>query len=109
MRREMTERLSRPGVGFRRLRPLSWACLAVIALVVAGALTAATAATARRGVDETIMRVLDVIMAFPGIALAAVLVAVFGGSIPVLVMAMAFLYMPSVARVVRANVLAQYG
>jgi peptide/nickel transport system permease protein len=38
-----------------------------------------------------------------------VLVAVFGGSIPVLVLAIAFLYMPSVARVVRANVLAQYG
>ena len=55
------------------------------------------------------MRVLDVVMAFPGIALAAVLVAVFGGGVPVLVCAIAFLYMPSVARVVRANVLAQYG
>lgn len=77
--------------------------------LVAGAMIGALAATSRRGVDETVMRILDVIMAFPGIALAAVLVAVFGGSIPVLVMAMAFLYMPSVARVVRANVLAQYG
>ncbi|MEV0615467.1 dipeptide/oligopeptide/nickel ABC transporter permease/ATP-binding protein [Nonomuraea sp. NPDC050404] len=77
--------------------------------LVAGAILGAIAATSRKAVDETLMRVLDVIMAFPGIALAAVLVAVFGGSIPVLVMAMAFLYMPSVARVVRANVLAQYG
>ncbi|MGW2158174.1 dipeptide/oligopeptide/nickel ABC transporter permease/ATP-binding protein [Nonomuraea sp. NPDC001699] len=77
--------------------------------LVAGAVVGAVAATSRRIVDETVMRVLDVIMAFPGIALAAVLVAVFGGSIPVLVMAMAFLYMPSVARVVRANVIAQYG
>ncbi|MBN6053803.1 dipeptide/oligopeptide/nickel ABC transporter permease/ATP-binding protein [Nonomuraea sp. RK-328] len=172
MRRALGERLSRPGIGFRRLRPLSWAAVAVIALVVlaallapwiaphspyvqeaagggpsaahwmgldsanrdilsrllygarwslliglgatglalvAGALVGAVAATSRRVVDETLMRVLDVIMAFPGIALAAVLVAVFGGSIPVLVMAIAFLYMPSVARVVRANVLAQYG
>ena len=48
-------------------------------------------------------------MAFPGIALAAVLVAVFGGGIPVLICAIAFLYTPPVARVVRANVLAQYG
>jgi peptide/nickel transport system permease protein len=79
-----------------------------IALVL-GALIGAIAATSRRAFDEGIMRTLDVIMAFPGIALAAVLVAVFGGSIPVLVMAIAFLYMPSVARVVRANVLAQYG
>ncbi|MFI7609941.1 dipeptide/oligopeptide/nickel ABC transporter permease/ATP-binding protein [Nonomuraea terrae] len=77
--------------------------------LVAGAIIGAVAATSRRAVDETIMRLLDVIMAFPGIALAAVLVAVFGGSITVLVMAMAFLYMPSVARVVRANVIAQYG
>ncbi|MCK2212632.1 dipeptide/oligopeptide/nickel ABC transporter permease/ATP-binding protein [Actinomadura sp. ATCC 31491] len=172
MRRGQTARLTRPGIRFRRLKPLSWAAVAVVAVVVlaallapwiaphspyfqeaagggpsaahwmgldsanrdilsrllygarwslliglgatglalvAGALVGAVAATARRGVDETIMRVLDVIMAFPGIALAAVLVAVFGGSIPVLVMAMAFLYMPSVARVVRANVIAQYG
>jgi peptide/nickel transport system permease protein len=77
--------------------------------LLTGAIIGAVAATARKAVDETLMRVLDVIMAFPGIALAAVLVAVFGGSIPVLVMAMAFLYMPSVARVVRANVIAQYG
>ncbi|MFE9207154.1 dipeptide/oligopeptide/nickel ABC transporter permease/ATP-binding protein [Micromonospora sp. NPDC007230] len=79
-----------------------------IALVF-GAVIGAIAATSRKAVDEAIMRSLDVVMAFPGIALAAVLVAVFGGSIPVLVLAIAFLYMPSIARVVRANVLAQYG
>ena len=77
--------------------------------LVAGALIGAVAATSRKWVDEALMRTLDVIMAFPGIALAAVLVAVFGGGIPVLVLAIAFLYMPSMARVVRANVLAQYG
>ncbi|WP_037132256.1 dipeptide/oligopeptide/nickel ABC transporter permease/ATP-binding protein [uncultured Rhodococcus sp.] len=75
----------------------------------AGALIGSVAATSRKGVDETIMRVLDVVMAFPGIALAAVLVAAFGGSIPVLIVTIAFLYTPMVARVVRANVLAQYG
>ncbi|WP_245724546.1 dipeptide/oligopeptide/nickel ABC transporter permease/ATP-binding protein [Micromonospora citrea] len=77
--------------------------------LVSGAVIGAVAATSRKAIDEAIMRSLDVVMAFPGIALAAVLVAVFGGSIPVLVLAIAFLYMPSVARVVRANVLAQYG
>ncbi|MFI6389822.1 dipeptide/oligopeptide/nickel ABC transporter permease/ATP-binding protein [Nonomuraea sp. NPDC050540] len=172
MRRGLADRLARPGVTFRRLPPLSWAAVVLIALVVlaalfapllaphspyfqevagggpsaahwmgldsanrdilsrllygarfslliglgatglallAGAVVGAIAATSRKAVDETLMRLLDVVMAFPGIALAAVLVAVFGGSVPVLVMAMAFLYMPSVARVVRANVLAQYG
>ncbi|EFL32006.1 ABC transporter permease [Streptomyces viridochromogenes DSM 40736] len=79
-----------------------------LALVV-GALLGAVAATSRKAVDETLMRCLDVVMAFPGIALAAVLVAVFGGGITVLICAIAFLFTPPVARVVRANVLDQYG
>ncbi|MET7284651.1 dipeptide/oligopeptide/nickel ABC transporter permease/ATP-binding protein [Streptomyces sp. NPDC005573] len=77
--------------------------------LVAGAVTGAVAATSRKAVDETLMRCLDVVMAFPGIALAAVLVAVFGGGITVLICAIAFLFTPPVARVVRANVLDQYG
>ncbi|KOV94992.1 dipeptide/oligopeptide/nickel ABC transporter permease/ATP-binding protein [Streptomyces sp. NRRL B-3648] len=77
--------------------------------LVAGALLGAFAATSRKAVDETLMRCLDVVMAFPGIALAAVLVAVFGGGIQVLICAIAFLFTPPVARVVRANVLDQYG
>ncbi|MEV5709649.1 dipeptide/oligopeptide/nickel ABC transporter permease/ATP-binding protein [Actinoallomurus sp. NPDC052274] len=172
MRSGLANRLSRAGIGFRRLGPTSWISLGVVVVIilaavlapvlapyspyvqeaagggpsashwmgldsanrdiftrllygarwslviglgatalalVAGAVIGAVAATSRRSVDEAIMRTLDVVMAFPGIALAAVLVAVFGGSIPVLVLAIAFLYMPSVARVVRANVLAQYG
>ncbi|MET7699800.1 dipeptide/oligopeptide/nickel ABC transporter permease/ATP-binding protein [Streptomyces sp. NPDC005485] len=79
-----------------------------LALVV-GALLGAVAATSRKAVDETLMRCLDVVMAFPGIALAAVLVAVFGGGLTVLICAIAFLFTPPVARVVRANVLDQYG
>lgn len=77
--------------------------------LVAGALAGALAATSRKVVDETLMRCLDVVMAFPGIALAAVLVAVFGGGITVLICAIAFLFTPPVARVVRADVLDQYG
>ncbi|UFQ15551.1 MULTISPECIES: dipeptide/oligopeptide/nickel ABC transporter permease/ATP-binding protein [Streptomyces] len=80
----------------------------LLALVV-GALIGAVAATSRKAVDETLMRCLDVVMAFPGIALAAVLVAVFGGGITVLICAIAFLFTPPIARVVRANVLDQYG
>ncbi|GAA5196061.1 dipeptide/oligopeptide/nickel ABC transporter permease/ATP-binding protein [Rugosimonospora acidiphila] len=172
MRRGLANRLSRPGIKFRRLNLASWISLAVLVVIalaaifapvlathspyaqaangggpsaahwmgldstnrdifsrllygarwsliiglgataialVTGAIIGAVAATSHRAVDEFIMRVLDVIMAFPGIALAAVLVAVFGGSIPVLVFAIAFLNLPPVARVVRANVLAQYG
>ncbi|MGY6018463.1 dipeptide/oligopeptide/nickel ABC transporter permease/ATP-binding protein [Streptomyces spinosirectus] len=79
-----------------------------LALLV-GALIGAVAATSRKALDETLMRCLDVVMAFPGIALAAVLVAVFGGGITVLICAIAFLFMPPIARVVRANILDQYG
>ncbi|HCA88664.1 MAG TPA: ABC transporter, partial [Streptomyces sp.] len=77
--------------------------------VVAGAVLGALAATSRKLGDETVMRTLDVVMSFPPIALAAVLVAVFGTSVPVLISTIAFVYVPSLARVVRANVLSQYG
>ncbi|MFF1696141.1 dipeptide/oligopeptide/nickel ABC transporter permease/ATP-binding protein [Streptomyces sp. NPDC058257] len=80
----------------------------LLALIV-GAVLGAIAATSRKAVDETLMRCLDIVMAFPGIALAAVLVAVFGGGITVLICAIAFLFTPPIARVVRANVMDQYG
>ncbi|MEV5605227.1 dipeptide/oligopeptide/nickel ABC transporter permease/ATP-binding protein [Streptomyces sp. NPDC052299] len=77
--------------------------------LVAGSLLGALAATSRKLGDESVMRTLDVVMSFPPIALAAVLVAVFGTSIPVIIFTIAFVYTPSLARVVRANVLSQYG
>ncbi|WP_326657007.1 dipeptide/oligopeptide/nickel ABC transporter permease/ATP-binding protein [Streptomyces sp. NBC_00385] len=77
--------------------------------LVAGALLGSFAATSRKLGDESVMRTLDVVMSFPPIALAAVLVAVFGTSIPVIIFTIAFVYTPSLARVVRANVLSQYG
>ena len=79
-----------------------------VALVV-GALLGSVAATSRKLGDESVMRTLDVVMSFPPIALAAVLVAVFGTSVPVIIFTVAFVYTPSLARVVRANVLSQYG
>ncbi|BCY09858.1 dipeptide/oligopeptide/nickel ABC transporter permease/ATP-binding protein [Actinoplanes sp. L3-i22] len=74
-----------------------------------GALIGAIAATSRRAADETIMRLLDVIMAFPTIVLAAILVVAYGhDSVPVLVGAIGFVLIPQFARLVRANVAAQY-
>lgn len=80
----------------------------LVALAVACVL-GTIAATAPKWISETLMRVMDVIMSFPGIALAAVFVAVFGKSLPVLVLTIAFLYVPQLTRIVRANVLDQYG
>ena len=79
-----------------------------VALVL-GALLGSVAATSRKWGDESVMRVLDVVMAFPPIALAAVLVTVFGKSVPILVLTIAFVYVPMLTRVVRANVQSQYG
>lgn len=82
---------------------------ATLVALAAAAILGSIAATAGKWVSEVLMRILDIIMSFPGIALAAVFVAVFGSSVPVLVGAIAFLYTPQLTRVVRANVLAQFG
>ena len=82
-----------------------------LALVVAAVL-GSIAATSRKWVSEVLMRVLDIIMSFPGIALAAVLVLALSSRLPILpvvIIAIALLYVPQLTRVVRANVLAQFG
>lgn len=77
--------------------------------VLAGAFLGSLAATSSKAVNELLMRLMDILMAFPGIALAAVLLAAFGNSVPTIIVAIAIIYTPQLARVVRANVLAQYG
>ena len=79
-----------------------------VALLAASVL-GSIAATGSKAVAEVLMRILDIIMSFPGIALAAVFVAVWGSSLPVRIFAIAFLYTPQLTRVVRANVMAQFG
>ena len=76
--------------------------------LVCGSIIGAVAAVARKWVSEVIMRILDVIMSFPGIALAATFVLVFGSSVPSLIFAIGFLYIPQIARIVRANVVSEY-
>ena len=76
--------------------------------LVCGSIIGAVAAVARKWVSEVIMRILDVIMSFPGIALAAPFVLVFGNSVPSLIFAIGFLYIPQIARIVRANVVSEY-
>jgi peptide/nickel transport system permease protein len=82
---------------------------AVLLAILAGALLGSFAATSSKAVNELIMRLMDILMAFPGIALAAVLLAAFGNSVPTIIIAIAIIYTPQLARVVRANVLSQYG
>ncbi|AKK11028.1 dipeptide/oligopeptide/nickel ABC transporter permease/ATP-binding protein [Corynebacterium uterequi] len=80
-----------------------------------GAVLGSIAAVANKAVAEVIMRVLDVIMSIPGIALAAVAVVVFRDPahpermLGVIIMAIGFVYIPQLTRIVRANVLSEYG
>ena len=73
----------------------------------------------RKSFSEAIMRVMDIVMAVPGIAMAAVSVLVFGrtlsksgntfGLVVVIICSIAFVYIPQLSRIVRANVMAAYG
>jgi peptide/nickel transport system permease protein len=57
-------------------------------------------------VDDTLMRVLDVMLAFPGLLLAIGIVAVLGTGLTNLMLAVGISAMPGFARVVRGSVLA---
>ncbi len=67
---------------------------ATLFALVFGSIVGAIAAGARTGVSEVIMRVLDIIMSVPGIALAAVLVLILGNSVPAIIFSIGFMYTP---------------
>ena len=76
--------------------------------LVCGSIIGSLAAVSRKWISEVIMRILDIIMSFPGIALAATFVIVFGNNLPSLIFAIGFLYIPQIARIVRANIVSEY-
>ena len=78
--------------------------LVVLASVGAGILLGLCAGFFRR-LDGPVMRVVDAMMSFPDILLAIALVAALGASMSNVVIALAIVYTPRVARVVRASTL----
>ncbi len=62
-----------------------------------------------RRLDSFVMRVMDGVMAIPGILFAVSLVAAFGGTVPTVIFAIAVPEIPRVARLVRAVVLGVRG
>ncbi len=56
-------------------------------------------------VDETLMRIVDVFLAFPGLILAVVIVAVLGPGLVKVMIALALVSWPSYARLLRGEVL----
>lgn len=53
-------------------------------------------------IDNAVMRVMDVILAFPGLVLIIWLVAVLGSSMTMLILAIAFFFVPTYARLTRS-------
>ena len=80
-------------------------CSVLLALAIGGPL-GLVAGYAEGWPDQLIMRPLDVLMAFPAILLAIALMSVFGTGALLVSAALAVVYTPVVARVVRAAVLA---
>lgn len=74
--------------------------------ILAGMLFGLTAGYLGGRTDQIIMRLMDILLAFPGLLLAMAIVAILGPSIPNLLLTIAVLYVPSMSRIVRAPVLA---
>lgn len=80
----------------------------LIALVLAG-FFGAIAATARPWLQESVMRLVDIGLAFPGILLPLVLAAVMGPSMVTTIIALGVLFTFPMTRVVRGAIFAEYG
>ncbi len=93
----------RMAVGYRI--SLEVAVSAVAIGLLAGVPLGLLAGYGRGVVDTVIMRPLDVLMAFPAILLAITVMAIFGSGLGVLIVAIGIVYVPIVARVMRASTL----
>lgn len=85
---------------------LSIAVGSVILALLVGVPLGLVAGYAGGWLDNVIMRPLDVLMAFPAILLAITVMAIFGTGVAVLLPAIGIVYVPIIARVMRASTLA---
>ena len=77
----------------------------VVLLACAGGLVFGLLGGFYRALDNPLMRVMDGLMAFPGIILAIALMASLGPSVLNVITALGVVYVPRVARIVRGSVL----
>lgn len=75
------------------------------AAVITGTILGAVAGYAGGWVSDVIMRVLDVVLAFPFLLLAIAIVAVLGPGLTNAMLAIAIIWVPQFARVIRSSVL----
>lgn len=85
-----------------RVSFLVGALTVVFGLVVGGAVGAIAGYYGGK-VDEVIMKLIDTQMAFPGVLLALMLIAVFGNSIQNLILALGVMSIPRFARITRSG------
>lgn len=79
--------------------------LAVVVLTVIFGGLFGVAAGFYPGIDKIIMRILDAMMAFPGIIIAISLAAIWGAGKLNIILALSFAYFPKMARIVRSAVI----
>lgn len=79
--------------------------VAVSIALVAGLILGLVSGFVGGAVDEAVMRLLDVVFAFPVFLLAIAVVAALGPTLPNLILTIAIVYTPAMARVVRGPVL----
>lgn len=77
----------------------------VLLALVAGLVIGLIAGYGSNAVDQLLMRLMDIFLAFPGLLLAIAIVAVLGPSVQNLIITIAVLYTPRMARIVRGPVL----
>ncbi len=83
--------------------------VSVLAAVAVGLPLGTLAGYFGGGLDNLLMRPLDLLMAFPPILLAVLLIAVFGTGQAVIILSLAVIYVPIMARVVRGAVITVRG
>jgi len=74
--------------------------------VIIGAVLGLLLAYLRGWIDELAMRVIDILMSIPPLVLALLLISALGSNSVLVVLTVAFLFAPRVARIVRASTLA---
>jgi peptide/nickel transport system permease protein len=79
----------------------------ISAALVVGAVTGVVAGYAGGLVDEILMRIMDAAMAFPPVLLALTLLVVLGPELRNVIIALAFVYTPYIARVSRSAALSE--
>ena len=81
------------------------AMVAISSSILVGSLIAISAAYIGGHYDDVVMRLVDTMLAIPGILFVALIVTGFGRSVPVLIIAVGVSYMPGAIRVIRSQAL----